>query len=162
MQRLTLTKVRQIKYLFTLLLNGVFILVLGVDLTFLKRVISDLMMKGLSLNQTQEHMKLIYNIQMSHASIQTIQTEAGQKARHLNATFDKRVAPKISKIEVDEVFQGKNTVTLGAVAKTTNYLLGLSWSPNRTKEALIAFLRPLAKQFTNIRVGPFLILEDQF
>ena len=47
---------------------------------------------------------------------------------------------------MDEIFQGKNTVTLGAVAKKWNYCLGLHWSPDRTKESLIAFLKPIAKR----------------
>lgn len=158
MQRLTFNKLTQIKYFFTLLLNDLIILVVGVDFVFLKRVIIDLMLKGLSLNQLQEHLNLIYCLRISHAQIRQIETEGAMKAKGINLQFDKQIAPKIRKIEADEIFQGKNTVTLGAVAKKCNYCLGLHWSPDRTKESIIAFLTPIAKRFMNIKV----VITDLF
>lgn len=133
-------------------------MVIGVDNQFLKRLIIDLMLKGLSLNQTQEHLRLIYGLHMAHTQIRQIETEAANKAKSINLQLDKQVSPKISKIEVDEIFQGKNTVTLGAVAKMYNYCLGLHWSPDRTKESIIAFLKPIGKQYINIKV----VITDLF
>jgi hypothetical protein len=112
-------------------------MIIGVDSVLLKRIIIDLMLKGLSLNQIQEHLNLIYCLHISHAQIREIETEGANKAKNVNLVLDKQIATKITKIEVDEIFQGKNTVTLGAVAKKWNYCLGLHWSPDRTKESII-------------------------
>jgi transposase-like protein len=158
LQRLTYSKFQQIKSLFTLLINGLILVVIGVDCQFLKRLIIDLMLKGLSLNQLQEHLRLIYGLHIVHSQIRRIETEAADKAKRINLQLDKQVAPKISKIEVDEIFQGKNTVTLGAVTKKFNYCLGLHWSPDRTKESIIAFLKPIAKRCSNVKV----VITDLF
>ncbi len=150
--RLTYNKLTQIKSLFTLLLNGLIFVVLGVDAQFLKRLIIDLMLKGLSLNQLKEHIKLIYGLGISDREIRKIENEAAEKAAKLNLQIDKQVAPKIQISEVDEIFQGQNTVTLGAVAKKYNYCMGLQWCPDRTKESISAFLKPIAKRFFNVKI----------
>jgi transposase-like protein len=157
-QRLTYHKLKQLKSLFTLLINGLILMVIGVDSFFLKRIIIDLMLKGLSLNQLQEHLRLIYGLHLSHAQIRQIETEAANKAKRINLQYDTQIASKIKVIEADEIFQGKNSVTLGAVAKNSNYCLGLHWSPDRTKESIIAFLKPIAKRCINVKV----VITDLF
>jgi transposase-like protein len=62
------------------------------------------------------------------------------------------VASKVTKIEVDEVFQGQSTIILGSVAKGSNYLLGLQKCVDRTKEHIEGFLRPIAKRCMNVKV----------
>ena len=157
-QRLTYHKLAQIKSLFTLLINGLIYLVIGVDAQFLKRLIVDLMLKGLSVNQLREHLKLIYDITMSETQIRKIEDDAAKKAAKVNLEIDKQVAGKIKIIEADEIFQGKNTVTLGAVAKHYNYCVGLRWSPDRTKESIKAFLTPIAKRYQNVKI----VITDLF
>lgn len=152
MQRLVFNKLKQIKYLFTLLLNNVIILVIGVDEAFLKRYITDLMIKGFSLNQIQENLELIFNIRISHSQIRKIEQESAEKAKKANLRIDKKIAPKISKIEVDEIFQGKDSVTMGAISKKYNYCVALQWCIDRTKESITAFLEPIAKRFMNLKI----------
>jgi hypothetical protein len=158
MQWLKKNKMQLVKYFLMLVFQGAMILVLGVDLPFLKRIFTDLMLRGLSLDNLQEHLKIIYDLKISKVEIQKIQDEGSIKARSLNASFDKIVAPKITKVEADEIFQGKDTVTLGAVAKGFNYLMGLHWSPDRTKESIAEFLRPIGKCFFNVKV----VITDLF
>jgi hypothetical protein len=158
MQQLKITKFQRIKYFLSLVCHASFILVLGVDYTMLKRIVIDLTIRGLSLNHLQEHLKLIYSMKISHESIQRIQNEAKEKAEVLNHSFDVSVASKITKIEVDEVFQGQSTIILGCVAKGTNYLLGLQKYIDRTKESIAGFLRPIAKRCMNTKV----VITDLF
>lgn len=158
MQQLKITKFQRIKYFLSLVWRSSFILILGVDHTMLKRIIVDLTFRGLSLNHLQKHLKLIYCLDISHVSIQRIQNEAKEKAEVLNHSFDVAVAPKISKIEVDEVFQGQSTIILGSVAKGSNYLLGLQKCRDRTKESIGEFLRPIGKRCMNVKV----VITDLF
>ena len=74
------------------------------------------------------------------------------------ANLDKRVASKITKLEVDEVFQGQKNVILGAIAKCWNYLVPLQWSPDRIKASIAGVLKPIAKRYSNITV----VITDLF
>src|SRR5271157_3860194 len=149
MQQLMVNSFRRIKYFIRLMCQASIFLVLGVDLTMLKRIIVDLTVRGLSLNHLQQHLEIIYDYRISHEKIQAIQEEAKVKARAVNHTLDKAVAPKIGIAEADEVFQNE-TVILGCVAKGSNYAMGLHKCIDRTKESIEGFLRPIARKFFNV------------
>ena len=157
MQQLKINSFQKIKYFFRLMCQASIILVLGIDLTMLKRIVLDLSMRELSLNHIQQHLEYIYCYPMSHESIISIQQETADKAHPINHTLDKAVACKISIAEADEVFQGE-TVILGCVAKGSNYLLGLHKCVDRTKESIEGFLRPIARRFFNIKI----VITDLF
>ena len=157
MQQLKINSFQKIKYFFRLMCQASIILVLGIDLTMLKRIVLDLSMRELSLNHIQHHLEYIYCYPMSHESIIAIQQETADKAYPVNHSLDKAVAFKISIAEADEVFQGE-TVILGCVAKGSNYLLGLHKCVDRTKESIEGFLRPIARRFFNIKI----VITDLF
>src|SRR4030042_236629 len=62
----------KLKHFARLLVTGVLFAIVGVDSTFLARLVTDLTLKGLSLNQTREHLHLLYNIDLTkHAPDRT-------------------------------------------------------------------------------------------
>jgi hypothetical protein len=136
----------------------IFYVIIAIDDRFLERLITDLTLKGLSLNKIREHIQFIYCFDISKNSIKNIQNNAGKKANVLNQHFDKLIAAKISTAEADETFQGKNNLIFGAVDKKSSYLFGLQYAINRMNKTLCSFLKPISKRFFNIRV----VITDLF
>ena len=141
-----------------LLASGSLLLVIGVNLTFLKRLVVDLTLKGLSLNQIQEHLHLIYSLDVKKHVLLHWRAEAARKAKQVNHALDRKVAPKIHTMEPDEIFQGSENVILGAVEKKSSYVLALQHAPDRSEASIRSFLRPLARMFANVRV----VITDLF
>jgi len=56
---------RKLKCFARLLVTGVLLAVIGVDSTFLARLVTDLTLKGLSLNQIREHLRLLYSLDLT-------------------------------------------------------------------------------------------------
>ena len=115
---------QRVKYFLRLMCQASVFLVLGVDLTMLKRIIIDLTARGLSLNHIRQHLYYIYAYPISKESIQAIQEEASTKATIINKSLDKTVAPRIKIAESDEIFQGESVI-LAIGAKGYNYLMGM-------------------------------------
>lgn len=149
---------RKLEHFAHLLVAGVVLAIVGVDSTFVARLVTDLSLKGLSLNQIREHLHLIYSIDLTKHELQKIRYKAAQKAKDVNHAIDHEVAPKVHTMEGDELFQGNENVILGAADKKSGYLLGIKHAPDRTEESLSAFFRPIARMFTNIRV----VITDLF
>jgi hypothetical protein len=149
---------RKLKHFAHLLVAGTVLAIVGVDSTFVARLVADLSLKGLSLNQIREHFHLIYAIDLTKHELQKVRYKAAQKAKDVNHAIDREVAPKVHTMEGDELFQGNENVILGAADKKSGYLLGIKHAPDRTEESLSAFFRPIARKFTNIRV----VITDLF
>ena len=148
---------RKLKHFARLLVTGVLLAVVGVDSALLARLVTDLTLKGLSLNQIREHLHLIYSIDLTKHELQHIRYKAAQKAKEANRKLDREVAPKASTMEIDEEFQGQNIV-LGAADKPSAYVFGIKHAPDRTEASLTAFLRPIARMCANVRV----VITDLF
>ena len=88
MQQLKINSFQKIKYFFRLMCRASIILVLGINLTMLKRNVLDLSMREASLNHIQQHLEYIYCYPMSHESIISIQQEAADKAHPINHTLE--------------------------------------------------------------------------
>ncbi len=152
MQHPKISKLQKIKYFFILLKKLSIIAIIAIDETMLCRIITDLELKGLSLNQIREHLQFCYGLDLSKHSIVLIQKEAARKAKNINKMLDRKVASKISKAELDEAFQGNNNIILGAVCKKSSYLMALQACKDRTEESIKKFTEDVAKIFYNIRV----------
>lgn len=152
MPRTSLLKLQKIKYFLNLLIQKVIFAVLAIDERVLCRIVTDLTIKGLSLNQIAEHIYLIYGLKITKEGIRSIRKNVAQKAKLINKRLDKEIASKVNTIECDEIFQGQNNLILGAAEKWAQYLLNLEYSLKRDKKALIAFLTPIARRFHNVRV----------
>ena len=142
----------KIKYFFILLTQRVFIAILAVDETTLCCIVTDLQLKGLSLNKIREHLKLIYGLDLTKHKIKMIQNIAGKKAKAMNRKLDREIRTKVNTTETDEVFQGRNYSILGAAEKFSQYLLDLKYAPDRTAASITKFLKPISKKFCNIKV----------
>lgn len=153
-----ISKLKKIKYFFTLLKTFSFIAIIAIDETILCRIISDLTLKGLSLNKIREHIQLCYGLDISKHSIALVRKNAAEKAKKVNHNLDKKVASKITIAEVDEIFQGSSNVILGAADKKSTYVMKLKSCPDRTDESIKNFLDSIAKTFYNIRV----VITDLF
>jgi hypothetical protein len=149
---------RKLKYFARLLVTGVLLAIVGVDSAFLARLVTDLTLKGLSLNQVREHLRLLYSLDLTKHELQKIRYKAAQKAKEVNHALDRKVAPKIHVLENDELFQGQENVILGAADKSSAYVLGIQHAPDRTEASIVAFLRPIARLCANIRV----VITDLF
>jgi len=149
---------QKLKHFARLLVTGVLFAIVGVDSTFLARLVTDLTLKGLSLNQTREHLHLLYNIDLTKHELQHIRYEAARKAKEVNHKLDRDVATKVKTMEIDEEFQGNENVILGAADKKSAYVLGIKHAPDRTEASLTAFLRPIARTCANIQV----VITDLF
>lgn len=135
----------KIKYFFILLTQRVFIAILAVDETTLCRIVTDLQLKGLSLNKIREHLKLIYGLDLTKHKIKMIQNIAGNKAKAMNRKLDCEIRTKVNTTETDEVFQGRNYSILGAAEKFSQYLLDLKYAPDRTAASITKFLKPISR-----------------
>jgi len=149
---------QKVKHFARLLVVGVFFTVVGVDSTFLARLVTDLTLKGLSLNQVREHLHLLYNIDLTKHELQHIRYEAAKKAKEVNHNLDREVAPGDHTLESDELFQGHENIIFGAADKKSAYVLGIKHAPDRTEASIIAFLRPIARMCANIKV----VITDLF
>ena len=149
---------RRLKTFARLLVAGILIVVIGVDATFLARLVTDLTVKGLSLNQIREHLRFLYSLDLTKHELQKLRYQAAQKAKAANHVLDRQVAPKVSVLEVDELFQGQENVILGTADKRSAYVLGIKHAPDRTEGSIAAFLRPVARLCSNVRV----VITDLF
>jgi len=152
------TAFRKLKSFAPLLATGVLLAVIGVDSTFIARLVTDLTLKGLSLNQIREHLRLTYSLDLTKHELQKLRYKAAQKAKEVNHELDRKVAPKVRVLESDELFQGQGNVIFGAADKLSSYILGIKHTPDRTELSIAAFLRPIAKLCSNIRV----VITDLF
>ena len=152
MQHPRISKLKKIKYFFKLILNMSIFVIIGVDEQLLNRIIISLTLNGLSLNQIREFLRNCIGLDISKHSINLVQNEGARRAERINKGLDKEVAPKISIIEVDETFQGRGGIILGAVAKKTDYILSLKSAGDRSKESLGEFIKGVKKRYYNIRV----------
>jgi response regulator RpfG family c-di-GMP phosphodiesterase len=141
-----------------LLVTGVLLAVIGVDSSFIARLVTDLTVKGLSLNQIREHIRLMYSLDVTKHELQKIRYKAAQKAKEVNHKTDREVAPKVRVLEVDEAFQGQENVILGAADKASAYVLAVKSAPDRTAASIAAFLRPIARSCVNVAV----VITDLF
>jgi mutator family transposase len=147
-----LSNLRKIKYFFTLLLQKTIFAIFAVDETMLCRIATDLTLKGLSMNQLLEHLRLIYGLKITKEGLKVIRKNAAKKAEVINRCLDREIAGKIKICEADEAFQGKHNMVLAAAEKFSQYLLGLQHSHKRDIGAITAFLTPIGRRFQNIRV----------
>ena len=149
---------RKLKSFAHLLVTGVLLVVVGVDSTVVACLVTDLTLKGLSLNQIREHLRLIYSLDVKRHELQKIRYNAAQKAKKVNHKLDRQVGSKINTLEVDEIFQCHENVSLGAADQRSAYVLAIKHALDRTEASLIAFLRPIANLCANVRV----IITDFF
>ncbi|HMF33274.1 MAG TPA: hypothetical protein VKK79_17750 [Candidatus Lokiarchaeia archaeon] len=96
------------------------------DSSFIERLVVDLTVKGLSLNQIREHIRLIYSLDVKKNEVRKIQRKAAQNAKNVNHKFDRKVSPKIRVLEADEAFQGKKTLSSGQRTRRQPTCLGSS------------------------------------
>jgi predicted nucleic acid-binding Zn-ribbon protein len=158
MQHPKISKIQKIKYFFILLKKLTILAIIAIDETMLCRIITDLTLKGFSLNQIREHFQFCYGLDLSKHSVVIIQKEAARKAKNINNMLDRKVASKISTTEADEIFQGKKRIILGAADKKSSYLMALQACKDRSEESIKEFIQGIAKKYFNIRI----IITDLF
>jgi hypothetical protein len=111
----------------------------------LKRLIVDLKLDCLSYFEIKNHVKRIYGVDISRNYIADVIIEAGERARHLNGIYDSKVRGHFKVIEIDEIFQGRNTCFLGVTDKESHYLLLLVQLKDRSAETIAFVLGSIAE-----------------
>ncbi len=111
----------------------------------IKRTIVDLKLNCLSYFEIKNHIKRIYGMKVSRNYIADVIIEAGERARHLNGIYDSKVRGHFKVIEIDEVFQGRNTCFLGVTDKESHYLLLLVQLQDRSAETIAFVLGSIAE-----------------
>nr|MDO8084824.1 hypothetical protein [Candidatus Sigynarchaeum springense] len=111
----------------------------------LKRLIVDLKLDCLSYFEIKNHVKRIYGSDISRNYIADVIIEAGERARHLNGIYDSKVRGNFKVIEIDEIFQGRNTCFLGITDKESHYLLLLVQLQDRSADTIAFVLGSIAE-----------------
>jgi hypothetical protein len=111
----------------------------------IKRTIVDLKLDCLSYFEIKNHVKRIYGVDISRNYIADVIIEAGERARHLNGIYDSKVRGHFKVIEIDEIFQGRNTCFLGITDKESHYLLLLVQLKDRSTETIAFVLGSIAE-----------------
>jgi hypothetical protein len=111
----------------------------------IKRTIVDLKLDCLSYFEIKNHVKRIYGVDISRNYIADVIIEAGERARHLNGVYDSKVRGHFKVIEIDEIFQGRNTCFLGITDKESHYLLLLVQLKDRSAETIAFVLGSIAE-----------------
>jgi len=98
------------------------------------RIILDLKIKGLSLNEIRNHLSLCHKKDVSIRRIRQSIIQSGKKAKKINQFYDKKILPKIQIAEADEIYQGRDGMYIGIVDKNSTYLISLKQLKSKNTE----------------------------
>jgi hypothetical protein len=118
----------------------------------IKRAIVDLKLDCVSYFEIKKHIKRIYGLKVSRNYIADVIIEAGQRARHLNGIYDSKVRGHFKVIEIDEIFQGRDTCYLGVTDKDSHYLLLLVQLQDRSAETIAFVLGSIAETLDRLEL----------
>ncbi|MCF2138599.1 MAG: transposase [Candidatus Lokiarchaeota archaeon] len=117
---------------------------------FYQRFILDLKIKGLSLNEIQDHLRVCHNYNSSIRSIRNILCDLGAKAKIINRFYDNKVLPKIKVAEADEIYLGRNGMYVGIADKNSNYLVSLTQLNSKNTESFQKFFSQFSNNLTSL------------
>ncbi|MHA1818942.1 MAG: hypothetical protein ACTSVC_00600 [Promethearchaeota archaeon] len=118
-----------------------------------KRIIIDLRIKGLSLNDIVDHFRVAKGIEITVYYIKhLIHKKYSARARSLNRFYDSFVSEKLDIVEFDEVYQGREGKVLGGVHKGSLYLIAMDRFYTKGIEDLKEILKPIAERFPDINI----------
>lgn len=106
--------------------------------------------KGLSLNEIQNHLLCCHNIIISIRRIRKIICDFGKKARNINCFYDKKVLPKIKVTEADEIYQGRDGMYIGIVDKNSTYLVSLKQVNSKNTDSFQSYFSQFTDQLTSL------------
>lgn len=121
-----------------------------------KKIIVDLRIKGLSLNDIADHFWNVYRTRISRREIKQTILDCFKQARKLNGFYDSLVSHLIDVIEIDEIYQGMEGKYLGVVHKETAYLMKLEHLEQKSIENIKESLSSIADIYDEI----LLVLTD--
>ena len=116
------------------------------------KAIIDLLLKGLSINDVADHLSVVEGRPNTYKFIKKLVIFMGKHAKRLNGYYDSLVRGKIELLEVDEIYQGRNSMFLGIVHKYSTYLFGLEQSSGKDIETLAGKLRPYFESCPNLEL----------
>ena len=116
------------------------------------KAIIDLLLKGLSINDVADHLSVVEERPNTYKFIKRLVVFMGKHAKRLNGYYDSLVRDRINLLEVDEIYQGRNSMFLGIVHKYSTYLFGLEQSSGKDIETLACKLRPYFESCPNLEL----------
>jgi len=117
-----------------------------------QRIIIDLRIKGLSLNDIVDHFRVAYGIKITAYYIKRLIKKYSIRAKSLNRYYDSLVSEKLDIVEFDEVYQGRQGKVLGGVHKGSLYLITMDRFHTKGIEDLKQILKPIAERFPDINI----------
>jgi transposase-like protein len=120
------------------------------------RIILDLIGKGTSPHELQDHFHNVYRLARKYHAIRKIVSQKAKKARRINTVFDLLACQTLLMIEMDETFKGSKVSLLVVADSVTGYIFMICWLPRRSKNELISTLTPIKDLFSNVK----LVLTD--
>ena len=119
---------------------------------FEEKIIVDLKMKGLSLNEIADHMKHVHKVKIKPKGITKIVIRHGEEGEKMNQRNDRLVADKIQIAETDEIYQGRDGMFIGTVDKSSTYLMNLSQFSGKNHDEFVSTLRSVSDRFPRIEI----------
>ncbi len=116
------------------------------------KAIIDLLLKGLSINDVANHLAIVEDRPNTYKFIKKLVIFMGKHAKGLNRYYDSLVKDKIELLEVDEIYQGRNSMFLGVVHKYSTYFFGLEQCDGKNIEILTDKLRPYFESCSNLEL----------
>lgn len=117
----------------------------------LKSII-DLLMKGLSINDIADHLKSVYSLPNTYKFVKDLVIFEGKHAKRLNRYYDSLIRDKLHVIEVDEIYQGRNSMFLGVVHKDSTYLLAMNQCSHKNLDSIVNVLHPVLQSYESLSV----------
>ncbi len=114
------------------------------------RIILDLKIKGLSLNEIRNHLLLCHKKNVSIRRIRQSIIQSGKKAKKINQFYDKKILPKIQIAEADEIYQGRDGMYVGIVDKDSTYLLSLKQLKSKNTENFQEYFLQFKESLTSL------------
>lgn len=117
-----------------------------------QRSIIDLRIKGLSLNDIVDHFKAVYRRTITIYQIKKLINHCNERAKKMNHFYDSMVSEKLTVVEFDEVYQGREGKIIGGVHKDSLYLLAMDRFQSKSIQEMKQILTPIANRFPHIDI----------